>query len=345
MLDPLLRRFVDAVDEATAERELEVLIEAHALPLARTIVRRKLGSYSGDRPGRSNAADLEDVIAEAMVTIVERLHAARESQGAPIEKFENYAAAVIYSACSHHLRRRYPERTRLKNRLRYLCSTDTRVAMWTNDDELVVGLAAWNGRGVNTDAGSRLRTLAELEGRNWAGMGRVELADAIVKLLTDTREPVEFETLVGAVASAAGIREVRETCDPSDLVSQEPAQDVLTEQRRFLARVWEEVGSLPLRQRIALLLNLRDANGSGILWLLPVVGVATLRQIAHLLEIPIGEFVNLWQQIPLDDAAIAQRLECSRQQVINLRMSARKRLLNHVGGLAGWVTGFSPGPR
>ena len=32
MLDPLLRRFVEASDEAEAERELNALIEQHALP-------------------------------------------------------------------------------------------------------------------------------------------------------------------------------------------------------------------------------------------------------------------------------------------------------------------------
>ena len=43
--------------------------------------------------------------------------------------------------------------------------------------------------------------------------------------------------------------------------------------------------------------------------------------------------------IPLDDNAIAQRLGCTRQQVINLRMTARKRLANReaarLGGGAG----------
>jgi hypothetical protein len=102
---------------------------------------------------------------------------------------------------------------------------------------------------------------------------------------------------------------------------------------KLLARVWEEVADLPLRQRTALLLNLRDANGTGLLWLLPVLGVATLRQIARVLETPDSEFARLWREIPLDDAAIAERLACNRQQVINLRMSARKRLRNRAGDL------------
>ncbi len=37
-----------------------------------------------------------------------------------------------------------------------------------------------------------------------------------------------------------------------------PAIDRELEQRDFLARVWREVRALPIRQRVALLLNLRD---------------------------------------------------------------------------------------
>jgi hypothetical protein len=34
----------------------------------------------------------------------------------------------------------------------------------------------------------------------------------------------------------------------------------------------------------------------------------------------------IWPRLPLDDLAIAERLACTRQQVINLRMAGRKRL-------------------
>lgn len=101
--------------------------------------------------------------------------------------------------------------------------------------------------------------------------------------------------------------------------------------------MWDEVGKLPLRQRIALLLNLRDVTGAGMLWLLPAVGVATIRQIAPVLEIHDDELARLWRDIPLDGATISRRLGCTRQQVINLRMAARKRLAYRVGPSA--VTG------
>ena len=329
MLDPLLRPFIDAADEGEAERELSLLIETHALPLAKAIVGRKLRSYRSDRRERSDLDDRSDVVADAMVTLVERLHAARDgSEAAPIQNFSGYTAAIVYSACAHYIRGRYPARTRLKNRLRYVLSTDPRLALWTSsDDGLVCGLAEWTGAPAGSIAEG---TLLRLHGqpRPWATMNRSELSTAVVDAVRAAGAPVDFDVLVAAAAS--DVVEPEPTSAPPDFVSREPGHDVLLDQRRFLTRVWDEVGKLPLRQRIALLLNLRDVTGAGMLWLLPIVGVATVRQIARVLEMHDAELAGLWPDIPLDDATIGQRLGCTRQQVINLRMAARKRLANRV---------------
>jgi hypothetical protein len=104
------------------------------------------------------------------------------------------------------------------------------------------------------------------------------------------------------------------------------------EKRIFLQRLWEEVRELPLAQRAALLLNLREADGRGCLALFPATGVATLRQIAETLEISAERLAELWLQLPLDDATIAGLLDLTRQQVINLRKSARERLARRLKG-------------
>jgi hypothetical protein len=339
-MDPLLRRFVDAMDEAEAQRELNTLVEQHALPLAKVIVARKLRTYRDDRPGRSDVQDREDVIADAMLILVERLRAARsDGDRLPIENFAHYAAAVIHSACAHHIRRGHPERARLKNRLRYVFSTDQRLAVWTADDnELVCGLAEWRGRSADPVAERALHNAIERVER-WGDMRSPELTAAAAALVVTVGGPVDFDTFVGAAASAFGVVEPRDAGDPSVLPSRELAHDLVIDQRRFLARVWKEVGELPVRQRIALLLNLRDVTGGGLLWLLPVAGVATIRQIATVLEIQETEFAALWRDIPLDDANIGLRLGCTRQQVINLRMAARKRLTNRVEGIHSSATG------
>jgi hypothetical protein len=332
-VDPLLRRFVEATKEADAERELSGLIEQHALPLAKIIVARKLRSFSAERSGRAEESDREDVIADAMLTLVERLQTARsDPQAPPIRDFTNYSATVIHSACAHYIRLRHPERARLKNRIRYVFSTHRRLALWTSGDELTCGLTAWRDQASDREAARALPRLVERAGHQWATLGRVELAAAAFELAMAVGRAVEFDAFVDAVS--AGVVEPRASHDSSiesTLVSRTPAYDISIDQNQFLGQVWREVASLPVPQRSALLLNLRDSNGGGLLWLLPVAGTATIRQIALVLEIPEIEFARLWREMPLDDAAIAGRLGCTRQQVINLRAAARKRLMNRLG--------------
>ena len=60
----------------------------------------------------------------------------------------------------------------------------------------------------------------------------------------------------------------------------EPTQAWRIEKRMFLQRLWEELQQLPLNQRAALLLNLKDASGFGCITLFPATGIATVRQLA-----------------------------------------------------------------
>ncbi len=342
MLDPLLRKFVESTDDAEAARELDILIRDHALPLAASIAGRKLRSYGTEVPGSTTDRDRDDVIGDAMVTLVERLHAARASaEAAAIENFAAYTATVVHSACAHHIRRRYPARARLKNRLRYVFSTGRRLALWrSDDDDLVCGLVEWSGRSPDPAAERSLRCTLEQDRQRWDTMSRPELTDAVVAVVESAGAPIRFDVVVSAAAAAARLVEPRESGDASLTPSAELPHDVLIDQRRFLARVWDEVVQLPVRQRMALLLNLRDVTGGGLLWLLPIAGVATIRQIARVLDIEDAEMATLWSEMPLDDARIGQRLGCSRQQVINLRMAARKRLINRVGGAARSIVGL-----
>jgi RNA polymerase sigma factor (sigma-70 family) len=331
MLDPLLLPFVQANDPAGAERELDDLVERHVLPLANAIVTRKLRSSGTDGSGRFEIQDRDDVVGDAVMTLVERLWRLRAgSESEPIANFEGYAATVVYSACAHQIRRRHPQRARLKNRLRYVFSTDRRLALWTSGDELVCGRAEWRGRPVDRSAEQTLRRQNVED--DWVSIDRGPLARAVVDLVDRCGGPTDFEAFVAI--GAARVVEPRETADATLVArSLEPAQDHALDQRRFLEQVWDEIRQLPVRQRIALLLNLRDPKGSGILWLLPIAGVATIRQIARILEIQDDEFARLWRELPMDDAAIGGRLGCTRQQVINLRVSARKRLINRLGRL------------
>ena len=100
-----------------------------------------------------------------------------------------------------------------------------------------------------------------------------------------------------------------------------------------LERLWKEICQLPLEQRSALLLNLRDPQESSMITLLSDIGIATVREVASVLTLPLEGFAGLWNDLPLDDSTIAQHLQVTRQQVINFRVSARRRLSRRMRGL------------
>ena len=134
----------------------------------------------------------------------------------------------------------------------------------------------------------------------------------------------------GGQAREAGLGGAgREDDLPSEvdrLRDQRPAiLDVLTH-RDHLERLWGEILQLPARQRAALLLNLRDDEGRGMIELWPQTGIAQMAELARALDLTESALRELWPTLPRDDQWIAERLGITRRQVINLRKCARERL-------------------
>ncbi|MBO0723396.1 MAG: hypothetical protein J2P41_21410, partial [Blastocatellia bacterium] len=147
--------------------------------------------------------------------------------------------------------------------------------------------------------------------------------------------PVDFEKLTGFLARLLQVQDqpvvpidqIGET-GRLDLPSEQPDAAWQTEKRIFLQRTWEEICQLPIKQRLTLLLNLRR----GCYELFLTRGITTLRQMAEALEMSQEKLHEMWEQLPLADAKIAELLQLTRQQVINTRKSARKRLTRRLKG-------------
>jgi hypothetical protein len=77
-------------------------------------------------------------------------------------------------------------------------------------------------------------------------------------------------------------------------------------------------------------MNLRAADNMPALSLLPLTGVQN-QQISEILEIAPLEFARLWNLLPRRSGR-RRPVRVTRQQVINLRKSARERLIRRIGG-------------
>jgi len=320
-------------------------VSEHVEPVIRRVIRSKLRVRFDSQGRASHNPDAEDLYSETLVQLLARL---KECKANPADNaigdLRSYVAVVSFHTCYEYLRLKYPQRHNLKNKLRYLLTHQPCLALWENESgDLVGGFATWREQAKPRTRSDRLQQLLDdprtalqsaLPRGDFRRANPSDLADFAVAVFNHTNHPVELDDLVGIVARAWGIKDQTEQPDDDDQgfdqfagVADERADVAVEVDRRlFLKWLWEEIGQLPGRQRMALLLNLRDEQGGGVAAWLPVTGIATLRQIAAALEMADEEFARLWPHLPLDDVSIAVLLGVTRQQVINLRKCARERL-------------------
>ena len=301
-----------------SEAEIERLIGEVALPLVRQIVGRETLTRGG-----LPRHDADDIEATVTLRLLRRLRQASASPDDAIQDLGKYVTTLTYNAINDHLRRRFPERTRLKNRLRYVLTHDRRLALWTVPAGLAAGLRKWSGAtdvlpSVPLDGSRATRTMLD----------RSRPGDALAALFDVAARPVELESLIDWIASVWHVVDIAPVTN-SELATHETAP-VQLERRELLRLLWREIQQLRPMQRKALLLNLRDEETVNVVSLVVLTGTAKFDDVAAALEMAPQELAAIWNDLPLDDLQIGELLQVTRQQVINLRKSARERLARRV---------------
>jgi hypothetical protein len=323
-VDPVLVPFLQAPDDDTARLRLGELLDGEARPVAADVIRGHLRGTS--------SAEQEDVLGGVLLSLAAHLRGVRQDplEREPIRSFGGYVAATAHHACHAFHRARFPLRAQLRSRTRYVLTRDPALALWdAGSREWLCGTAARRGT-ARHPATSAL--LAEQGGRRAAFPTFPALVHALLDALPG---PARFEDLVDALAAIQGISDQpprgvlaadETTGGARDEPDRSPSPEAATTDRDFLRNLWTEIRLLPARQRAALLLNLRDAEGLGIIELFPATGTAAIADLAAALEMTEEALGALWDELPRDDAWIAARMGLTRRQVINLRKCARERL-------------------
>jgi hypothetical protein len=295
-----------------AEAEIERLLVSVAAPLIRRIVSRYV------RVGGCLLADMGDLESMISLRLLHKLRRIAASPGQGIDDLERYVAAVSYNVVNDYLRRRFPERTRHKNRVRYVLTHDARFALWNAPVGQVAGLSAWRGSVTAATSVSLDSAQTTLKMRD-----KQVPADALDALFTAISAPVELEALVEHTAVLWDV-----PLGPAEVALVEDYEMVppQIERRELLRALWREIEQLLPMQRKALLLNLRDDETGNVMALVVLTGTARFEEVASALEMAVEELAEIWNDLPMDDLRIAALLNVTRQQVINLRKSARERL-------------------
>lgn len=347
--DPSLIRFLHTRDEREASRQLEALL-TEIEPTLRAVIRRRWGAVA--HASQQDRQQIEDIFGDVLYQLVARLNELRSHEltppgangappRAPIANLRAFAAVTASRVCDAYVREKYPNRNRLRRRLEYLVGEQSPVrgfALWPHSDgERLTGFRVWKDQAKRAGDSAAYRQLIE----NPAGflaaafphddLARVDPAELLAALFNRVGAPIRFDDLIGVFARVWGV-----TDDPQSALEDEDHDAPLTPhsegleaslvRHEYLRHLWSEIRQLPARQAAALLLNLRDPRGNGIIALLPITRTASLSEIAAAMGMERAELARVWNGLPMDDLQIAEVLGCTRQQVINLRRSARERL-------------------
>lgn len=335
-IDPLLEPLLLPLGQEQVDETLAQLIAGHAEPVIKAIIRYRL---------HLGQTDADDLYQEVIVQLLERLWQFRQQPKInPISDLRGLTAMIAYRTGARFRQRQFPERHAFKNRLSYLLTRQRGFALWQSESKkMIAGFAGWQGRKrlateeqldrLSEDEALlfRIRSLQTGKQADWGG--------ALSAVFDSLGSPVEFEKLTGFLAALLQIEDrplastdqIGAIGEPKALAEQHDSS-WQTEKRIFLERLWEEVCQLPRNQRVALLLNLRDREGRGRLMLFPVLGIAKIEQLAEAMEISVETLAEMWPELPLEDARIAELVQLTRQQVINARKSARERLSRRLRG-------------
>jgi hypothetical protein len=310
--DVLLQEYVESADAERAELLLQTLISEHALPDIRKAVLRKLAF-------QDQSSDAEHVIAEAALDLAARLRSTRDAD----TPFAALTAAAARDTTSEYLRRNHPTRYRVETRVRYLHTTEKGLAMWETNGEWLCGLSTWQAQGAEAVPKAKLDKWRDLLQHVPRGRNAVHPADLAFTIFGRLGAPVPLDDLTGIVQEILGLTEAAPAREGA---TSEMDHFRRTELAGWMAKLWALIREMPLARRSTVLLGLRAADGQAAATLLQLTRVAGLPQLAEALEIPVTELAAIWNQLPLDDAAIGVRLGIAPQGAGALRLAACEEL-------------------
>ena len=320
----LLELYVCAESEAEAEAALAEL-RRFIHPVLTASFRKDFHVSMRDADGGAQNQDALELIADAELALVRKLRRMRAEREAGISTLEGYVRTITRNAFSQYVRQRRPVWTSLRNQIKYALTKKPGLFLRKDAEGMWIC-------GVPNTAGEPItqHMLTEAEIEMLSNDPICSTVSGLVEAMLEIYSaPVHLDHLVLAVYAFRKLREpaqVDEGLASNAVASSVNDHGPCIEQRELLEKLWQEVMRLPLQHKRVLLLNLTNRSGESLIAELPLLRVASIESIAQALEFQPDEFAELWPRLPLSDNEIAERFSLSRQQVINLRYSARASL-------------------
>src|SRR5689334_2404265 len=127
-IDPLLAPLLSESDEAASDDVLLQLINNHAEPVIKGVIRYKLRLSSASATQQAEADDIRQEALVHLLAQLRRFHRVPDQH--PISDLRGMAAVIAHRTCYGWMRRQFPQRHALKNRLHYLLTRQRGLALW-----------------------------------------------------------------------------------------------------------------------------------------------------------------------------------------------------------------------
>lgn len=325
------------VDDQQYQFLLDNLIKEHAEPLIHKIIHAKLKLSPTKSIKKAGNDDANDLCQDAIIRLIAHLKQLRTNPiRFAISAFDEFVAKVTFNVYNNYIRTKYPHRHKLKRQLEHLLKSRKEFDLWKESSERLAGLAHWRDSNRYQTNPAALQTqsfvLAQLDDTLF---NQIPLSDLLAKFFEWANQPVAFDELVNVIAEVCGIKDSPQKDWPIDRqvsIEQHSGEGIRKlEYREHLRLVWKEILALPIRQRFALLLNWKNSASDSFVSSLIIDGIASTTDIAKALEMDLANLEQIWDQLPLKDAAIGEMLGgLPGQAVANLRKSARERLARRI---------------
>jgi DNA-directed RNA polymerase specialized sigma24 family protein len=333
--DELLRRFLGTPDEAESARLLDSLLANHAAHIINPILYRKLRSFQATNSLQFAPEDFEDLQAECLFNLVKVLRDLKENpDGKVITDFRAYVAVTAYNECAKFWRSRVQQYERLKNKIKYMLHHEPAFNLWQDEAKTWWCALAQNEIGPAKVERAHILSLVR---KHHATYAQAHPLDLVTAIFAQAGGALRLSGLIGIVAELWGIQDLPDRSLDQMKEAGVEASELLDARSLFelrvdLASLWEAIHELPPRQRSVILYTLQDTDGHEMLTAFFDTGVAHMQDLARALNINEDEILALLSSLPLADAALAQRLQLTSQQVYNLRKSARDFLRRRLAG-------------
>jgi DNA-directed RNA polymerase specialized sigma24 family protein len=323
--DPLLHPFLSASNEEAALAELDALFTGIVIPTVQKVLSQKLRMASPIarlESADTRCLDEEDFRQQTLVALTTHLWQLYQNPAEHrISVFPSYVAGAAINTWRDAVRRDAKLWTRLSNRLTYLfrgTAGPTGFGKWQDaEHESLAGFAIWQRKKMPIGHLDLEEAQLELPPQTAA------LPEVVAWVLEQAGGPLPWNEFVTAIAFVLQVKDERISIEGSKLGpllggTSEPDRE--TSDRVQLRACWDVIRKLDVKERAVLLLKAEDLLD------LELSQVATVDNIASVLELPLSRLLELLPRLPLDDQEIAQLLKIQRQTVVNLRRQARSTL-------------------